>query len=205
VNRDFCADYLAFVNKKSCCKGDNPKRRMAHGLCGLLDELGELHKCFKRSIFYGQRFNAVNFIEELGDLTWYLAEYLIGFEKYTAIPMLALQLLSEERELQDKTADNLKILHTGIYTLDMFDWSLSNTFPTDLTPVTVEGVINNIKGIVMSIRGLGEPYGFDLTKIMEANIAKLDTRYGRGGFTEDEAAHRDLKAEEEALKKGLMN
>jgi NTP pyrophosphatase (non-canonical NTP hydrolase) len=201
VNRDFCSDYLAFVNKKSCCKGGSAKKRMAHGLCGLLDELGELHKCFKHSIFYGQRFNAVNFLEELGDLTWYLAEYSIGFEKYTAIPMLALQLFSEERELPDKTEDNLKILHTGIYTLDMFDWGLCKSFPTDITPTTVEEVINSIKVIVLSIRGLGEPFRFNLTKIMEANIAKLDTRYADGGFTKDEAEHRDLKAEEEALKK----
>jgi NTP pyrophosphatase (non-canonical NTP hydrolase) len=43
-----------------------------HGCIGVITEAGELFDVVKKHLFYGQPFDMDNFVEELGDLYWYL-------------------------------------------------------------------------------------------------------------------------------------
>lgn len=47
--------------------------RIEHAIIGLASEIGELADAMKKAKFYGKTFDVVNFLEELGDLTWYIA------------------------------------------------------------------------------------------------------------------------------------
>jgi NTP pyrophosphatase (non-canonical NTP hydrolase) len=47
--------------------------RLLHAISGIMTESGELMDAFKRNIIYGKNLDRVNLIEELGDLTWYIA------------------------------------------------------------------------------------------------------------------------------------
>lgn len=50
-----------------------PRPRMLHALLGLVTEVGELGDLVKRHSFYGKEPAPEAFVEELGDLFWYLA------------------------------------------------------------------------------------------------------------------------------------
>ena len=45
--------------------------RLMHGILGLADEAGELVSTLKSSLYYGEPFDKVNLIEELGDSWFY--------------------------------------------------------------------------------------------------------------------------------------
>lgn len=48
-------------------------RRLLHGALGCGTEAGELLDAVKRATFYGKPVDAVNVVEECGDLLWYIA------------------------------------------------------------------------------------------------------------------------------------
>lgn len=50
--------------------------QLLHGLIGLQGEVGELAGMIERFLYYGQEFDRQNFIEEVGDSMWYIAELL---------------------------------------------------------------------------------------------------------------------------------
>ena len=51
-------------------------KRLLHAATGLVTESAEFMDQLKRHIFYGKDLDEVNLIEELGDLSWYIAEAL---------------------------------------------------------------------------------------------------------------------------------
>lgn len=53
----------------------NPHRliRLYHALVGLVDEVGEIAKALKKTVFYGAPLDRINLGEEAGDTLWYLA------------------------------------------------------------------------------------------------------------------------------------
>jgi len=71
--------------KKLCERTDSNishqiPNRILHGALGCGTEAGELLDAVKRSIFYGQKLDRVNLIEELGDLAWYMSILMIELE-----------------------------------------------------------------------------------------------------------------------------
>lgn len=50
--------------------------RLLHCVIGMAGELGELATALEKWLWYGQNFDSVNFHEELGDMSWYMAEGL---------------------------------------------------------------------------------------------------------------------------------
>jgi NTP pyrophosphatase (non-canonical NTP hydrolase) len=47
--------------------------RMLHGIVGIATEAGELLDAAKKRMFYGAPLDAVNLVEEIGDVLWYMA------------------------------------------------------------------------------------------------------------------------------------
>jgi len=46
--------------------------RIAHSICGIANEAGELMEQFKKHVFYGAEFDFVNMLEEFGDMLWFM-------------------------------------------------------------------------------------------------------------------------------------
>lgn len=53
--------------------GSHQVIQLVHAAMGLATESGEFMDAFKRFAFYGQEMDAVNLVEELGDILWYVA------------------------------------------------------------------------------------------------------------------------------------
>lgn len=51
----------------------NPAQ-LNHAVVGMTGDVGELASALEKFIYYGQDFDRVNIIEELGDIMWYIAE-----------------------------------------------------------------------------------------------------------------------------------
>lgn len=47
--------------------------RVMHGMIGMATEVGELQDMVKKHLIYGKPFDAVNVLEECGDVLWYIA------------------------------------------------------------------------------------------------------------------------------------
>lgn len=47
--------------------------RLLHALLGMSDEMGEINNQFKKHWVYGKELDVVNIVEELGDLSWFMA------------------------------------------------------------------------------------------------------------------------------------
>ena len=59
--------------------------RIEHGVMGIVTEAGELMDAVKKSKIYSKPLDKVNLVEELGDLSWYMAilmdELGVSFEE----------------------------------------------------------------------------------------------------------------------------
>lgn len=102
---------------------DIKTRRLLHGAIGCGTEAGELLDQVKRHIFYGKDLDAVNVMEECGDLLWYIALTLdsVGYtleeamahnidklrarypKKFTEEAALNRDLVEERKILEDKS------------------------------------------------------------------------------------------------------
>lgn len=67
-------EYAAWT-EKTCAKLNNQLTDIVHMLFGLSTEVGELTDVFKKFIAYGKEIDAVNVVEELGDIMYYVASF----------------------------------------------------------------------------------------------------------------------------------
>jgi NTP pyrophosphatase (non-canonical NTP hydrolase) len=56
--------------------GDEFNARLTHYLLGVGTEAGELQDALKKHLIYGKELDRANLIEEIGDLSWYVARTL---------------------------------------------------------------------------------------------------------------------------------
>ena len=67
-------EYVAWT-ENTCAKSDTPLTDIVHMLFGMNTEVGELTDIFKKFIAYGKEVDAVNVVEELGDIMYYVASF----------------------------------------------------------------------------------------------------------------------------------
>ena len=67
-------EYVAWT-ENTCAKLDTPLTDIVHMLFGMSTEVGELTDVFKKFIAYGKEVDAVNVVEELGDILYYIASF----------------------------------------------------------------------------------------------------------------------------------
>jgi len=65
-------EYRGFVNNLECTKDKDLKTRLDHVITGIVTEGGELSDLMKKLKFYDAKIPRINFLDELGDLLWYL-------------------------------------------------------------------------------------------------------------------------------------
>jgi len=166
--------------------------RVMHALMGIVTESGELME----GILNGspEDIDEVNIQEEIGDLAWYAAilSNVLGHpheEKdvsATPGPVDREQLRLITESIQIVAADWMDIIKRRIY---------YNAGP-DHPKASFERIDTSV--MLKAIHCLAFFSGSSLQKILEANIAKLSTRYPEK-FTTKAAQDRDLDAERKAL------
>lgn len=156
-----------------------------HANLGLISELGELADAVKKSYAYGKPFDAVNAMEEVADICWYVALHCqeLGIEIQTEALADAVDSLSAEPGIS-LYAHIEALTHM---TADMLD--------EDSDKVMI------VHCMLASLSHLLSQYGFTLSQALAVNIAKLSLRYG-DKFSEVGALVRDLQAERALLVEG---
>ena len=66
-------DYFPLALRTAKNDKITPDMNALHAAMGVVTEVGELVDNLKRQVFYGTAENVVNFKEEIGDVTWYIA------------------------------------------------------------------------------------------------------------------------------------
>lgn len=163
-----------------------------HAQVGMLTEIGELGDLFKKEFAYGKPFDAVNLLEECGDLMWYFVLYC--YECGIGMPMLDLCMAKANDDLAkgklDAEEPNEKVFRGLSFTIatlaapnEMFD--LDKDFNARLE--LVEASFNLIYHFLAK-------YGFTMEQCLIANDAKLEKRTGKK-FDAAAILNRDTAAE----------
>lgn len=152
------------------------EKDFAHMAMGVVSEFGELEDSYK---------DRVNFMEELGDMTWYLAGIC------TLLLKKSFSNLSRGVEPMKDDGDEYR----SIYILaDLAKAHLAYGKKMDLNQI--EEHVKNILSFIKLMCELKQEV--DFREVLEKNIAKLKVRYP-DKFDADKALDRDLEAERKAL------
>ena len=153
----------------------------AHAALGMVDESYELILSTSEE----------NTLEELGDLLWFVA---LAGQATMCHPFPAEQGLHDDDRGDGTILTMVEWLHEHASLLAgrAKKWMVSGKRPGD-------DVEFRLARMVSLVRSIGEQYGWTLEHIQDANIRKLAARYPEG-YSDMRANHRDLYAEERAIR-----
>lgn len=154
----------------------DPKTDLKHVLLGIVDEIGEIAGAVKKKVGYGQNINVTNIKEELGDLSYFVAQ-LIDQMKFSG-------------PLQEGILKDIKGIMSGKINkeakIDMFDhtrhlagygFNIMISIEHKDDNIDVEGIIHNCLFIIQVMNRIAYDCGTSYSKILDANIAKLKKRF----------------------------
>lgn len=160
-------------------KEDEKLQRVLHGIIGLATEIEELLDNYTTSM------DEINMLEELGDLTWYLAiihrEYPKG--KRTIIRQEPLDAFNCVIMLNKNVLKLLDMMKKKIY------------YNKDINVQIFDDLVLLVED---DIHWLANHYGLKVEDICQVNIDKLKARYGEK-FSSERAINRDLDTERNIL------
>lgn len=175
-----------------------------HACVGLVTEVGEIMDAYKKSTIYGKPLDAVNVLEELGDVLWYLNLY--GYHKgidsdlYLVMPSRELSRETVNDAVTDYTCRTGHALLAELLTT-VHDMYMSETM--SLSPRTPSVCPAKAYGMVlMLVSILALALDSDIGAVMQTNIDKLTKRYG-DKYSDYAAVNRDVVAERAVLDAGL--
>lgn len=178
--------YDGFVRTLFNRSGD-PSKDFAHAVLGLATEVDELMAATE----------AVNAVEELGDLAFYMQALSQVITDHAGVPEVnedLVESLIKEHQLENRTApDQLAHLRTEL--LDQAKrWIGYGRAPADLAKSLVMGALMCNAATRMCVAH-STPEGV----VVRANVAKLLQRYQGVVFSADHAVNRDTDAERKVL------
>lgn len=166
-------------------------KQLIHAQLGMLTEVGELVDAFKREMAYGKPLDAVNIVEEIGDVFWYFVLYC--YEK--RIDMRTLDdVITASADLPDGREPNEMVLRT-------LGLSVAMLATEDLTKMARAEVLNGAEATMLILMGLLQRFGSSVDACLDINDAKLEKRY-QAKFSAQAALNRDLPGEREVLEQG---
>ena len=181
-------------------------RNQQHAYLGISSEIGELTDAYKKVIGYGKELDATNVLEEVGDISYYIARVLDElFYKHeepfsrvdskTVFDDLVVDVASIIKEHTPVDEEEVKtvelILALPCYYKDIFIGA-----STKDTRSFMVGVLSLIHTLAeLSVR-LGTSY----SKILVANIKKLQERAAKKGIKD--RSNRDTKKEAKVVEDG---
>lgn len=149
-----------------------PNRRLLHAAMGLVTESSELMSSVSKE----------NFVEELGDVLWYVA--------------IACDVLEISLDEAEESAGNFEFRpHLGVEDMilassDIMDMLKKSTFYGKA--LHRHAVATRLGEILVVIENLSD---YPLGEIMASNLTKLHKRYSSGTFSQKEALNRDVQSE----------
>lgn len=162
---------------------DEKHQKLLHSVIGVLTEVEEL---LDNHIDDRRDKDSINILEEVGDITWYLA--IIGREFQIDYP----QIIIKEKN-NDPVRLILKIIKNTCKLLDMMKKKIFYNKTID------EMQFKNITHLVMlDLSDYMNIHDIDIQKSFDINIAKLKARYG-DKFSSERAINRDLDTERNIL------
>ncbi len=194
---------------------DNSEQDSLHMMYGVGSEIGELMDAVKKHIAYKKPFDVVNVLEEIGDITWYIAGVVAGVEKMYTEKRIKSRLASR---VLDKTEEGRKVYLKNLdetraeKSLEVFSDEVIKTitFIELIQKVEAQKHLSFLHGedylevvLVMCtvfVNSLGE----DILTVLTKNINKLEQRYPEK-FTFDKALNRDLDAERQILESPISD
>ena len=183
------------------------EHRYLHGIVGLQTEIGELTEEFLP--YYLRRkdtIDIVNILEECGDIFWYIAllynTYASAFRTFNYPAERFDVLLDPSYEPNDPDTYYLDQVNQNIhrYTIslgrlyDMYKRQIFYGSPGEIKPY--ELVLNTVS-ISVTVKRIINLFNGDISKVLAANVAKLQKRYESNGgvFNQKDAIERDSDAE----------
>lgn len=161
------------------CAALPPMAHKEHMFCGIITEIGEIVDIYKKNIAYDKEIDRVNLLEEIADVTWYIANWATEEKVILSNP-------------DPSFYANTHHLSVSRGSLQVFD-SL-NAYEND-----PQLFLNYFYGwISKSPINVTEE---EFYKSLENNINKLLSRYKNKSFSKENALNRDLTKEREQLEK----
>lgn len=154
---------------------NEPNRRLLHVAMGLVTESTELLN------FEGEK----NFLEELGDVMWYVA---VGCD------VLGVTITEAVEQAHDPD-DDAPLVRIAVLAGDTIDFLKKQIFYGK--PYDPQKVVKNLGEITLMVCTLAEDVDSNLEEIEVLNLAKLHRRYKGGVFGPEAAINRDVKHEME--------
>lgn len=158
-----------------------------HLVIGMMTEIAE--------IIQGDREGKgnVNLQEEIGDLCWYLANYL-------NINNIGTTIHTDVDHLLGYPIDDDKMYSLFISVSDLLDAHKKELAYGERKTITDIQRRKFVLNIYLAINNLALDYGIDFNRCLYKNIEKLKVRYPEK-FSEENAVDRDLDKENNVLKK----
>lgn len=164
------------------------RQHMALGFCG---ELGELLDAIKKHAIYGKPLDKVNLAEEIGDVSWYVVNLVpeLGFQ-----PALLDQWVAEFKPGKEgKDLDDVDFM----LAMNLSAALVAAPLVDDLKPASPMA-LDILRGLTELLCEIAHRFEIPLAGIFEANILKLQKRYG-DKYSDFAALNRDLGAERSVL------
>lgn len=170
--------------------------RLLHGTIGIITEVDELLENFPEESWLQKirnyigldkrRFDSVNALEEIGDITWYAAIFfreIKGIETSDITPA----------EIDNPFRASLQIMSFSCEILDMMKKKIYYNKEYD------EQLLGDLAKEIMSIiMGICKYYDISINDVFQKNISKLEKRYPEK-FSTENAINRDLDSERKTL------
>lgn len=166
-----------------------------HAVLGLFDEAGELAKQYKSNLAYGTNLDMTNVKEELGDMMYFLVRLAdeLQFKNTDSLNDKLQKIITDKPEHEGKPSQIDMVFSINTRVGGVYTGLVTNDGPA---------IVRSIMDLMFNIKIFTVILDVDLSKIMEANIAKLRKRFPEKFETED-ALNRDVESESEAINKTL--
>ena len=184
-------EYLELSEKtmsKEFFSDDKKDQFLLHAVMGVLTEVEELIQNDKK-----ENPDSVNLLEEVGDITWYLA--ILGRE----VGVNWRPSYGSIWGLNDSNEDEDHLLNIVEYSCSLLDFLKKKLFYNK--PINEEVFSQKTQMLFDSVSCYLSANSLDPSKVFEINIAKLKARYGEK-FSTERAINRDLETEREILESG---
>jgi NTP pyrophosphatase (non-canonical NTP hydrolase) len=183
-------EYLELSEKtmsKEFFSDDKRDQFLLHAVMGVLTEVEELIQNDKK-----ENPDSVNLLEEVGDITWYLA--ILGRE-------VGVNWRPSYREIWGlvDNAPNNYLLDIVEHSCSLLDFLKKKLFYNK--PINEESFAQKTQNLFDSVSCYLSVNNLDPSKVFDININKLKARYGEK-FSTERAINRDLETERVILESG---
>lgn len=153
-----------------------PKLDFQHCILGLIDEKGELASAIKKKIGYGKIIDITNVKEEIGDLSWFLAQ-LTHLNKIEEPNKSMLYADLDKATMAKRQKSNYSMFSDIVY-IDRFTTAIAAMYegqPRDINFILQYGDL--LLKLIDILATIAVKCGTTYSAILDANIKKLEARF----------------------------